>query len=245
MEKQEYEIRSLCGELRVREAVHNEDGSVTESRTIYGKAIAFNSTSEVLYDREVGGLFREIIAPEACTAEFLRSQDVKLNMLHVREGTIARNNKGVGNLRWEVREDGVYFEFDAPKCDLGDRCLALVREQVYTGCSFEFVANMDKTEVRTIVENGRKIPLLTHHEFVRVNALTIGMDPAYVATSVKARELATITDEGDPDAEAKKREVEEQAAKEQAEREAREKFTRERSASAMQMEIRLLELQNK
>lgn len=238
MEKQEYEIRSLCGELRVREAVHNADGSITESRTIYGKAIAFNSTSEVLYDREVGGLFREIIAPEACTEEFLRGQDVKLNMLHVREGTIARNNKGVGNLRWEVREDGVYFEFDAPKCDLGDRCLALVREQVYTGCSFEFVANMDKTEVRTILENGRKIPLLTHHEFVRVNALTIGMDPAYVATSVKARELATIIDDTAPDAEAAKREAElkAQAEKEAAEAAEREKFTRERALREEQID---------
>lgn len=250
MEK-EYEIRSMCGELRVREAVQNADGSITQSRTIYGKAIAFNSISEVLYDDVNHLFFREIIKPEACTAEFLREQDVKLNMLHVREGTIARNNKGVGNLRWEVREDGVYFEFDAPKCDLGDRCLALVREGVYTGCSFEFREDEKYTECTTVVEGGKKIPLLTHHKLRYVSALTIGMDPAYSKTHVNARELATLVNDNDPDAEAAKREAEEQAAKEEAERKAaeeqaekeaaekaeREKFTRERTLRECQASI--------
>ena len=76
-------------QLSIREAA--PDGTPdSESRTIVGTAIVFNSESEILDDW--GQKFREVILPEACTMEFLNSQDIKMNLLHERELTIARCN---------------------------------------------------------------------------------------------------------------------------------------------------------
>lgn len=235
--------------MKVREM---ENGA--ESRTIEGCAIVFNAET-VLWDGKYERV-REVIAPSCITEEFLREQDIKLNLLHDRQDTIARNNKGTGNLQLDLREDGLYFSAELPECDICDRALAMVRTGVYSGCSFEFWPK-DYTEVNTTMEDGREDVLITHTSFARVDALTVAMDPAYEQTSVGlreqmekrekekeqplsptlsptgAREVSTLTDEGDPDYEAKRRE-------EEAER---EKFTRETTSSAMQKELELMELE--
>ena len=91
MDAKKIEIRTLDCKLSVREAGPDAQG---ESRTITGTAIVFNAESEVLDDW--GYRFREVIKPEACTMEFLNSQDIKMNMLHDRDLTLARCNKGTG-----------------------------------------------------------------------------------------------------------------------------------------------------
>lgn len=179
MDAKKNEIRTLDGFLAIREAAPDAKG---ESRTIYGRAIVFNSESELLDD--FGMSFREIIEPEAVTMDFLNTQDIKLNMLHDRKQTIARWNKGQGSLRLTLTDEGLDFEFDAPKCDLGDRCLEMVRRGDYSGCSFEFFP-----EKYDVVERGKNDILVKHSRFSRITALTIGLDPAYTATSVNAREL--------------------------------------------------------
>lgn len=190
------EIRTVECQLSVREAAPDAQG---ESRTIVGTAIVFNAESEILDDW--GKRFREVIRPEACSMEFLNSQDIKLNLLHEREMSIARANKGVGNLHLSVDERGVNFEFEAPRCDLGNRALELIRAGVYSGCSFEFMP-----QDYDVTERGEDV-LITHTKFRAITALTIGMDPAYKQTSVNARELYEQTPAG-------------QKAKEEAEREA-------------------------
>ena len=204
---QKNEIRTIECKLAVREAA--PDGE-SESRTITGTAIVFNAESEVLDDW--GQKFREVIAPEACTMEFLNSQDIKMNMLHDRDLTLARCNKGVGTLKLSVDERGVNFEFEAPKCDIGDRCLEMVRRGDYSGCSFEFYRGDYDVEN---LDNGKEVKI-THRKFKRLTALTIGMDPAYKQTAVNAREVLESTDdykaamkrEADEKAEALKREME-------------------------------------
>jgi HK97 family phage prohead protease len=184
------EIRTMECRLSVREAA--PDGNAQgDSRTIVGTAIVFNAESEVLDDW--GERFREVILPEACTMEFLNSQDIKMNMLHERELTIARANRGQGTLRLSVDEQGVHFEFEAPKCDLGDRCLEMVRRGDYSGCSFEFWPEEYDKEV-TEAPNGDVDVKITHRKFRAITALTIGMDPAYTQTSVNAREMAKRED---------------------------------------------------
>ena len=204
---QKQEIRTIECQLAVREAAPDAQG---ESRTITGTAIVFNAESEVLDDW--GQKFREVIAPEACTMEFLNSQDIKMNMLHDRDLTLARCNKGVGTLKLSVDERGVNFEFEAPKCDIGDRCLEMVRRGDYSGCSFEFYRGDYDVEN---LDNGKEVKI-THRKFKKLTALTIGMDPAYKQTAVNAREVLESTDdykaamkrEADEKAEALKREME-------------------------------------
>ena len=121
MDAKKREIRAIDCQLAIREAAGSQEG---ESRTITGRAIVFNAESEVLDDW--GERFREVILPSAVTMEFLNTQDVKANMLHERELTVARWKMGVGSLRMNVDEQGVTFEFEAPRCDIGDRCLEMV-----------------------------------------------------------------------------------------------------------------------
>jgi HK97 family phage prohead protease len=189
--KKKNEIRTVRCKLSVRE-ITREDGSQEESRTITGTAIVFNKPSEILDDW--GDKFREYIAPSCVTSEFLKTQDVKLNLLHNREDTLARSNCGEGNLKITVDKEGVHFEFEAPKCDIGDRALELVKAGVYSGCSFEFVPK-DYTIKEVDDGNGGKMTEITHTSFESLSALTIAMDPAYSQTSVSARELDKKTDE--------------------------------------------------
>jgi HK97 family phage prohead protease len=169
-----------------------------------------------------GERFREVILPEAVTMEFLNTQDVKLNMLHERELTLARCNKGAANasLRMAVDEQGVTFEFEAPRCDIGDRCLEMVRRGDYSGCSFEFFPKDYEVE-RTKGADGKDEVIIRHKSFEFLSALTIGMDPAYRQTSVNARELDKQTPEGKAEieaAETAKREAEQKALDEAAAR---------------------------
>ena len=223
MDAKKREIRTVDCQLAIREAQGGQEG---ESRTITGTAIVFNAESEVLDDW--GERFREVILPSAATMEFLNRCDIKMNMLHDRDLTIARCNKGKGSMRLSVDERGVNFEFEAPKCDLGDRCLEMVRRGDYSGCSFEFYPKDYEVE-RTKGADGKEEVKIIHKEFEFISALTIGLDPAYRQTTVNAREIGVQeTDEQKAErerqeAEAKKREQEEQerqAREEEAEREA-------------------------
>lgn len=212
MNDKKIEIRTLDCKLSVREAAPDAQG---ESRTITGTAIVFDVESEVLDDW--GYRFREVIKPEACTMEFLNSQDIKMNMLHDRDLTLARCNKGTGSLRLSVDERGVNFEFEAPKCDIGDRCLEMVRRGDYSGCSFEFWPEDYDVEER---EGGKDVKI-THKKFRAITALTIGMDPAYKQTSVNARELYDETPAG------KKAKAEAEAQRQREEQEKAEAIKRE------------------
>ena len=218
MDAKKREIRSIECQLAIREA--GEDAQGIESRTIVGRAIVFNTESEVLDDW--GMRFREVILPEACTKEWINTQDVKMNLLHDRDMTLARCNRGAANssLRLTVTRLGVEFEFEAPRCDIGDRALALVRSGVYSGCSFEFYP-----QDYDIEEREDKTVLITHRKLKALTALTIGMDPAYSETTVNARELYDNTPKGKAEREAA--EAAAKAEEERKEREAQEQKERE------------------
>ena len=227
MDANKREIRTIPCELAVREAPQDAQG---DSRTIVGRAIVFNAESEMLDDW--GYKFREVIKPEACTMEFLNSQDVKMNMLHDRSLTIARCNKGEGSMRLSVDEQGVAFEFDAPKCDIGDRCLEMVRRGDYSGCSFEFYPEDYDVEER---EGGKDVKII-HKKFRALTALTIGMDPAYKQTTVNARELYEATPGYKAEQERLKAEKEKEEAEER-ERIAAEMKRRERVQRALNVDM--------
>ena len=235
MDAKKREIRTIECDLAVRE-IEGAEGSQGESRTITGTAIVFNAESEVLDDWGVD--FREIIKPEACTQTFINSQDIKMNLLHNRSMTIARSNKGRGSLKLTVDGRGVNFEFEAPKCDLGDQALELVRSGVYSGCSFEFIPEDYEVEER----GANKEVRITHKRFAAITALTIGMDPAYSQTTVNARELWNETPTAKREAEEAKRKADEEARLQQ-ERERHEKeLAQEREKIKMLQEQRRREM---
>ena len=221
--------------MHVREHVR-EDGTKEPSRTIYGRAIVFNKVFE--YEDYWGDKYRETIKPSACTKEFLESQDIKLNLLHKREMSIARSNCGEGNLRYSVNNEGVDFEFEAPNCDLGDRALEMVRSGVYTGCSFEFYPK--DYECKKITEEGKTVYEINHTGFEKLTAFTIAMDPAYKETTVDCREryevsapAATVlgSSASEPATTAAPTDTTDQAARESA------RISQSREIAALQREI--------
>ena len=221
--------------MHVREHVR-EDGTKEPSRTIYGRAIVFNKVFE--YEDYWGDKYRETIKPSACTKEFLESQDIKLNLLHKREMSIARSNCGVGNLSYSVSDEGVDFEFEAPNCDLGDRALEMVRSGVYTGCSFEFYPK--DYECKKITEEGKTVYEINHTGFEKLTAFTIAMDPAYKETTVDCREryevsapAATVlgSSASEPNTTSAPADTTDQAARESA------RISQSREIAALQREI--------
>lgn len=225
MDKEQLRQRFIATGVQVREAEGEGD-----SRVLKGKAVCFNEVT-TLWDGKYY-VEKEIISPTCITEEFLREQDVKLNLLHNRNESIARNNKGVGTLKFELRDDGLYWEAEMPKCDLGDRALELVRNKTYTGCSFEFYPE-EYTEAVTTLADGREEETVTHTKFRSLSAITIALDPAYQGTSVSERE-AYQKRENDRDAELAKREAEKKAEQ--------ERLTLARESSDRQRRLRLLEM---
>jgi HK97 family phage prohead protease len=218
MDAKKREIRNLECQLAFREAT-GEESAQGILGTITGRAIVFNAESQVL--DEYGQTFREVIAPEAATMDFLNTQDIKINMLHMRELTFGRAKRGVGNARLSVDSQGVNFEVAVPNCDLGIRARELTKAKVYDGCSFEFWP--DKYDIE---EREGKVPLVRHTHFRAITALTLGMDPAYLQTSLSARELLDSIEHREDEKEEKK-DAEEAEAKAKAEQEAKEKEERE------------------
>lgn len=225
MDKEQLRQRFIATGVQVREAEGEGD-----SRVLKGKAVCFNEVT-TLWDGKYY-VEKEIISPTCITEEFLREQDVKLNLLHNRNESIARNNKGVGTLKFELREDGLYWEAEMPKCDLGDRALELVRNKTYTGCSFEFYPE-EYTEAVTTLADGREEETVTHTKFRSLSVITIALDPAYQGTSVSERETYQKR-ENDRDAELAKREAEKKAEQ--------ERLTLARESSDRQRRLRLLEM---
>lgn len=136
----------------------------------------------VLYEDEIERVI-ESIAPSCLEEEFVREQDIKLNMLHKRDLSFARVPK---SLRVRVEADGLHYEADIPDCDLGKQARALIENGTYTGNSFEFWPQ-DYT-VTEREQNGKKEVVIRHTKFEAIDALTIAMTPAYKDTTVSARE---------------------------------------------------------
>lgn len=157
-----------------------------EHSTLSGVAIVTNAET-TLYEgsdwREI-----EIIDPSCLNAEFMAEQDIKLNLLHERSLSFARNNKGKGTLVLETREDGLHFEAPGDDSSIARQASDLIKNGTYTGCSFEFWAKDYEVTERT-AQDGKKEYVIRHKAFERIGAITIGMDPAYEQTSVNAREI--------------------------------------------------------
>jgi len=151
---------------------------------ISGRAICFNEISKVLYDPETRRSFREVILPEAITQELIDNSDIRMLYNHDKNQMLARNNKGKGSLKVELREDGVYFDFSTPNTTLGRDTEEMIKREDLAGCSFCFTdtgATWDFSE--------REMPLRVVHNITRLIDLSIVTTPAYDQTSVTARSI--------------------------------------------------------
>ena len=177
-----------------------------ESRKIEGKAIVFNVLSN-----DLGG-FREIINPEAIEG-VIEISDIFFLYNHTNDrGFLARSKMGVGSLHTEVREDGVYFSFDAPHTSLGDEVLEYLKRGDVSQCSFAFAVDTDQWE-----KQGDGTYIRTITKFKRLYDMSLVDNPAYSQTSACAR-FSEIQEEERIANEKAMKEAEERAMVEESER---------------------------
>lgn len=160
-------------EIRYLEVRANtEDPS---NRDINGTAIVFNSPSE-----DLGGFIEEI-KPEACTPEFLASQDIVLLYNHETDaGVLARSKNGQGTLKYDVDAAGVNFNFTARDTSLGNEVLSAVKAGDLTQCSFAFRV-AEGGEHWENIGGGMYKRTITKFECIRDFSLVLF--PAYNATT--------------------------------------------------------------
>lgn len=121
--------------------------SEKESRIITGRAIVFESWS-----KNLGG-FYEIIHRGAITQELIDKSDIIMNINHDDEKMVARSRQGKGTLSVSLRDDGVYFSFEAPTTSRGDELLYNVRNGNIFECSFAFTIPDDLHSERWYVDS--------------------------------------------------------------------------------------------
>lgn len=121
--------------------------SEKESRIITGRAIVFESWS-----KNLGG-FYEIIHRGAITQELIDKSDIIMNINHEDEKIVARSRQGKGTLSVSLKDDGVYFSFEAPTTSRGDELLYNIRSGNIFECSFAFTIPDDIHSERWYVDS--------------------------------------------------------------------------------------------
>lgn len=154
--------------------------SSPESDLIEGQAIVFDSWS-----RNLGG-FYEIIRSGAISQDLVNKSDVICNINHDNNQMVARWNQGRGTLHLDLREDGLWFSFQAPPTERGKELLWNIRNENLFECSFAFSLPDSGTCERWYREDGD-----LKREISQIGALydvSIVDVAAYPATSVSNRE---------------------------------------------------------
>lgn len=160
--KKEREIRNITTEFRAD----------SESRKIEG-FIPYNSRSEYM------GFWEYL--DRGCFDKTLReSSDIKCLYDHIDSQLLARTKNN--SLRFEDREDGLHFYFDAPETTLGNDVLTMVRTGLISGCSFGFQAIKDSWST-----DGSE----RHIQECRLFEVSVlASQPAYAESDVKCRSLS-------------------------------------------------------
>jgi hypothetical protein len=148
-------------------------------RTLAGYAAVFNS------EADIGGYFREVIAPGAFEAT-LKDADVRALVVHDSGRLIGR--KSNGTLRLSEDKRGLKVEIDLPDTSDGRDVAALVERGDMDGMSFGFMVTREEWD------ETQAPPKRTIHEVSlrEVSAVTF---PAYDDTTLALRTLEGAQEE--------------------------------------------------
>ena len=189
---------------------YNIEFHANENRTIEGRAIPFNVKSP---NREG---FRELIQPEAVEGVFEKSDVFMVYNQDRSRGFLARSKNGSGSLRIDVRDDGVYFTFDALHDDLSNYVYERLMRGDLDEMSFAFTVAQDTWTKASDGVYDRVI-----NRFDHVYDLSI-VDQSYygISDAVKCKRYAEVLDEEKAENERKLAELKAEEEKRQAEEEA-------------------------
>ena len=145
-----------------------------ESRRIEG-FIPYNSESS-----DIG--FYEVLDPHCFDKTLRESKDIRALFNHTDESILARKKNN--SLHFENREDGLYFNFEAPNTTIGNDVLEMAKEDLLSGTSFGMIVMND--EWRTV--EGRQCRKVKEARLIEVSVLT--SLPAYPDSAVYCRSLS-------------------------------------------------------
>lgn len=155
----------------------------SETRTVEGYAVVFNSQSEDL------GFF-ETIAPSAVTVDVINRSDVFALLNHNPDKVLARCRYGEGSLSLSIDEKGLKYSFQAPNTELGNELIEHIRRGEIDSSSFAFIVSTDDGSEKWENINGT-----TYRTINKIECLcdvSPVWQPAYSATSVSARALEKL-----------------------------------------------------
>ena len=164
----EKELRSYSSPLVLNEELRRIEG-----------IIPYNSRSEYM------GFYEEM-AKGCFTKTLNESKDIRCLYGHDENQLLARTKNG--SLRFEDRDDGLHFFFEAPNTQLGNDVLTMVRSELITGCSFGFSCVKEKNEIR----NNERYRIVTE---ARLYEVSLVGSPAYEDSEVHNRNLDEHSEE--------------------------------------------------
>ncbi len=150
----------------------------SNSRIVCGYAVKFDTESQ-----NIG--FIEVIRKGAITNETIMQSDIFARFNHNEDTVLARSRYGEGSLALELREDGLYYEFEAPNTAIGDELLEHLKRGEITTSSFAFTLPEDGSGERWYKEDG-----VLKREILKIDRLfdiSPVYEPAYLATSCSKR----------------------------------------------------------
>ena len=158
----------------------------SESRTVSGYAVRFNEPSQNL------GFF-ETIERGALSDEVIAKSDIYARLNHREDTVLARSRYGEGTLHLELRDDGLFYSFEAPHTAAGDELLEHIKRGEISTSSFAFtVADNDKSE-RWYKEDGQL--KRTIYKIDRLYDVSPTFEGAYLTTSCYSRDKAKAMEE--------------------------------------------------
>ena len=149
-----------------------------ESGLLRGYAIVFNSPTRINKKIE------EVIEPQSLNGVLEKSDIFALYEHDKNRGILACSNQGTGTLALVVDDKGLAFEFEAPRTQLGDEVLEMVRRGDINKCSFAFRCSKGGYTVR---KQSDGTYLRTIQQFDQLFDISIVSQPAYPTTSVEIK----------------------------------------------------------
>lgn len=169
-----------------------------ESRRIEGMAFVYNEWSKPMRGMLNGKpiTFIERILPGA--ADEADMSDVKARAEHMNSAILARRKNGIGTLELELREQGLWYGFEAPNTTAGNDTLENVKLRNIDGSSFAFSLSPKGSVLRKRPDGiyERDISKMS-----KIGDVATTVEPAYNATTVLNRsvdlasELETVEQE--------------------------------------------------
>lgn len=164
-------------EFKTRPAVEKRAASqpvAVEGMTVAGYAAVFNSPADI------GGMWREVIAPGAFTETLRSGDDVLALYSHEIERLLGRQSSGTLRLSQDAK--GLSIEIDLPDTSDGRDVATLIKRGDLKGMSFGFCVTHDEWD-ETVTPPKRTI------HAVDLREVTITASPAYDDTECGMRSL--------------------------------------------------------